>query len=71
MAMVKELEDGLQAHREQQEKLVQLWLDQHEVMRSELQVRFACFGRRLYVTRGALCMRAVAGRGEAQGGRRL
>ena len=29
--MVKELEDGLQAHREQQEKLVCLWLQQHEV----------------------------------------
>ena len=30
-AMVRELEDGLQAHLEQQEKLVRLWLDQHEV----------------------------------------
>jgi len=36
-AMVKELEDGLQANRVQQERLVNLWLGQHELMRSELQ----------------------------------
>ena len=48
--MVKELEDGLQAHREQQEKLVRLWLDQvpfcFVLSLFVLQVRLGVGGRR-------------------------
>jgi len=50
VAMVKELEDGLQAHREQQEKLVRLWLDQvpfcFVLSLFVLQVRLGVGGRR-------------------------
>eukprot|EP00802_Teleaulax_amphioxeia_P022555 Tamp_23017.p1 GENE.Tamp_23017~~Tamp_23017.p1 ORF type:complete len:244 (+),score=75.31 Tamp_23017:94-732(+) len=36
MEMLKQLEEGLQLHREQQEKLVDYWLKQHDTVKQEL-----------------------------------
>jgi hypothetical protein len=32
MDMLKQLEEGLQLHREQQDKLVEYWLKQHDTV---------------------------------------